>query len=183
MNRAQFVGGLLVVVVVASGLGVVADTGLVPADIEPVSEDDRATENGSSAESGSEADSDIREFPASDEGADEPFAFSIEEIEDCGGTCREVTAAIENTQNESADGVTVRTEIFVGENSTEEQVWENTETVGTLAADDTYTSTERVDLSLEEAYAIEQDDGWITIETTIDSDDERVTLRESRQVT
>jgi len=177
MNRAQIVGGLLVVVIVVGGLGAVADTDLSPADTEPVSENDSAAGNDS------ESGSDIEEFPTTDDqGVDSPFAFRIEEIEDCGETCREVTAAVENTQTESAEGVTVHTRIFAGENSTDELLWETTEEVGTLAADETYTTTERVDLSLTEAYAVEQADGWITIETTIDADDERITLRESRQV-
>lgn len=183
MNRARIGVGLLVAVIVIGGLGVVADTGFGPAAVEPEPEPDSTAGGGSTADSGSEIDSDSGEFPATEaDGDDEPFAFSIEEIETCGETCREVTAAVENTQTESTEEVTVETRIFAGENSTEELVWETTEEVGTLAAGESYTSTERVDLSLGEAYAIEQADGWITIQTTIDADDERVTLSESRQV-
>ena len=183
MNRAVVLAGLLVAVVVVGGVGAVGDIDLGPVGTEPVSDDDSAAGSDTESEDGSDSGSDIREFPAADaDGADEPFAFRIEEIENCGDTCREVTAAVENTQTESAEEVTVETRIFAGENSTEELIWETTEDVGTLAAGETDTSTERVDLSLSEAYAIEQNDGWITIETTIESAEETVTVRETRQV-
>jgi len=183
MNRAQIVAGLLVAVVVAGGLGAVVATDFDAVDVEPVSENETTSGNASDGESESASGTDVGEFPTREsERADEPFAFRVEEIENCGETCREVTATVENTQSESASGVTVATTIYAGENSTEERVWENTEEIGTLAAGETDTSTERVDLSLMEAYAIEGNDGWITIETTVESDEKTVTLRETRQV-
>lgn len=178
MNRAWIAVGLLVAVVVASGIGAVVSTDL--ADVEAGAENDSTAGRDAGVERGSEADGDVSEFPEAD--GSEPFAFRIEGIENCGETCREVTATVENTRSESAEEVTVRTRIFAGENSTDEQIWENTETVGTLAAGETDSSTERVDLSLTEAYAIERSDGWITIETTVESAEETVTIRETRQV-
>ena len=181
-NRTLRAGGLLVAVLVVGGLGAAMYTGVAPTPgSEPASE--------SEPSSGSEPapESDTESFPTGTEGnrsATEasPFTFTVEEIDDCGETCRDVTATVENTQEEPAESVTVSTSIFAGENSTEEVVWEGTEEVDTLAAGESHTSTTRVDLSLTDAYAIDRNDGWITIVTTVESDNETTTIRESRQV-
>jgi hypothetical protein len=169
MSRAYLVGALLVAVVAAS-LGAAVYTGVGPAP-------------------GGESGDDIEEFPTGTEyngTTDEtpPFEFTVDSIETCGQTCRDVTATVDNTQNKSANEVTVYTRMFAGENTTEtdDLVWEGTEDVGTLAAGDSYTSTERVDLSLQDAAKVDGNDGWITIVTTVESDDETITVRESRQV-
>lgn len=169
MNRLYIVGALLVAVV-AAGVGTAVYSGVGPAP-------------------GDESGDEIEEFPTGTEyngTTDEtpPFAFTIDSIDNCGQTCRDVTATVDNTQNQSASEVTVYTRIFAGENSTEmdDLVWEGTEDVGTLAAGDAHTSTKRVDLSLQEAVEIDGNDGWITIVTTVDSDDETITVRETRQV-
>lgn len=162
-------GLLLAVVVVSLGAAVFIGVGPAPGgtpDAEPDSD-------GVSTD----AESDATDEPAA-------FAFAVEEIDDCGQTCRDVTATVDNTQDEPASDVTVQTRIFAGENNTEtgDLVWENTETIGTLDADSSHTSTQRVELSLQEAAKIEGNDGWITIVTTIESDEETTTVRESRQV-
>lgn len=183
MKRQHLVGGFLVAVLVVGGLGAAMYTGVGPVpESEPPSESEPAAESESASESDTEA------FPNGTEEnrtAEEepPFTFTVDEIDDCGETCRDVTATVENTRDEPAESVTVSTNIFAGENSTEELVWEGTEEIGPLAAGDAHTSTKRVDLSLTEAYAIDQNDGWITIETTVDAENERITFRESRQVT
>ncbi len=176
MNRRLLASGLLVAMLVVGGLGAAMYTGVGPVPgSEPASESEPATESDTEAfPTGTEDNQSATEEP--------PFTFTVEEIEDCGETCRDVTATVENTQDEPAESVTVSTSIFAGENSTEDLVWEGTEEVGTLAAGDSHTSTKRVDLSLTEAYAIDQNDGWITIVTTVESDDETITIRESRQV-
>jgi|AntDeeMetageno50_2_1112565.scaffolds.fasta_scaffold00637_2 hypothetical protein len=165
MNQKLLASGLLVAVLVVGGLGAAMYTGVGP-----------APGSGPSAESDTETTDDQAATEES------PFTFTVDEIDDCGETCRDVTATVDNTQDEPAESVTVSTSIFAGENSTEEVVWEGTEEIGTLAAGDAHTSTKRVDLSLSEAYAVDENDGWITIVTTIDSDDETITVRESRQV-
>lgn len=169
MSRTYIVGVLLVGVIVGS-LGVAVYTGVGPAP-------------------GGESGDEIGEFPTGTEynqttNETPPFAFTINSIDDCGRTCRDVTATVDNTQNESASEVTVYTRIFAGENSTETNnlVWEGSEDVGTLAAGDSHTSTKRVDLSLQDAAKIDGNDGWITIVTTVDSDEKTITVRESRQV-
>jgi len=165
MNQQLLASGLLVAVLVVGGLGAAMYTGVGPV---PGSEP--------SAESSAET--------TDDQAATEepPFTFTVDEIDDCGETCRDVTATVGNTRDEPAESVTVSTSIFAGENSTEELVWEGTEEIGTLAAGDAHTSTRRVDLSLSEAYAVDENNGWITIVTTVDSDEETITLRESRPV-
>lgn len=169
MSRAYIIGALLVTVVAAS-LGAAVYTGVGPAP-------------------GGESGDEIQEFPTGTEyngtESETPaFAFTIESIDSCGQTCRDVTATVDNTQTESAGEVTIYTRIFAGENTTtsEDIVWEGTEDVGTLTAGDSYSSTRRVDLSLQDAAKVDGNDGWITIVTTVESDEETITVRESRQV-
>jgi hypothetical protein len=45
-----------------------------------------------------------------------------------------------------------------------------------------HTTTERVELSLRDARKVDQNDGWITILTTVESDDTTVTFQNSEQV-
>lgn len=112
-----------------------------------------------------------------------PFAFTIDRIEKCGRTCREVTATITNRQNETATGVTVYTRIYAG-NTTEsdDRVWSGTEEVGTLEAGASSTSTKRVELSLMEARKVQNNDGWITVVTTVESDETTITFKSRRDV-
>lgn len=182
MNRGLIAGGLLVVVLVVGGVGAAMYTGVGPIPgNEPASESEHASESEPATEGDTEAfPNETDDNHSATEGP--PFTFTVDEIHDCGETCRDVTATVENTGDEPAESVTVSTRIFAGENSTEALVWEGTEAVGTLAAGEAHTSTKRVDLSLTEAYAIDQNDGWITIATTVESDDETITIRESRQV-
>lgn len=113
-----------------------------------------------------------------------PFAFTIDQIEACGQTCRDVTATLTNHQNDTATGVTVYTQIYAG-NSTDSgnRVWSGDESVGTLSANDSYTSTNRVELSLLEAKQVQDNDGWLTIVTTVESDQTTVTFESRRDVT
>ncbi|MUV50571.1 hypothetical protein [Haloarcula sp. CBA1122] len=112
-----------------------------------------------------------------------PFAFTVDSIEECGQTCRDVTSTLTNQQNSTVAEITVYTRIYAG-NSTDDGdvVWEGSEDVGTLEADESYTTTRRVDLSFRDAYAIEQADGWITIRTTVETADRTVTLSDQRKV-
>lgn len=182
MNRTHVFGGLLVAIVLAIGVGVAFYTGAGPApggagDGERITDfpTETASEGGSdgSAPSGSGG---TTETP--------PFTFAIDSIEECGQTCRDVTATLHNNQNETARGITVYTRIFAGRDNTAEDdiVWEGTEDVGTLEAGGSYTSTRRVELSLQEGMEIESNDGWITILTTVESNEETVTFQDSRQV-
>lgn len=112
-----------------------------------------------------------------------PFSFTIERIEACGRTCRDVTAGLQNTRDVAATDVTVSTRIYAGQDATDEDlVWAGTESVGTLEAGGTHTTTRRVELSLQEGLTIEAHGGWITIVTTVRSDERTVTFRDRRRV-
>lgn len=173
MNRKHVVGGILFVVLLFIGLGTAFYLGVGPAP-------------------GSGSGDTIDEFPTGTEYDEEsdgdadvpPFSFTVQEIEECGQTCRDVTAAVENNQNETASEVTVYTRIFAGEDSTDtdDLVWEGTEDVGTLDSGASHTTTQRVELTLQEARKIDQHDGWITIVTTVESNEETVTFTDSEQV-
>lgn len=176
MNRNYLIGGILIVLVIAVGLGVAFYSGIGPAP------------------GGGESGEDLSEFPTetvSDQESSDltevdtiPFSFAIDEVADCGLTCRDVTATVTNNQDEEATGVTVYSRIFVGKNNTEtdDLVWEGKEDVGSLSADGAHTSTTRVELSLQEAQKINNNDGWITIQTTVASDQTTMTFQNSEQV-
>ena len=174
MNRTHLIGGVLLVVILAAVAGVALYTGVGPAP-------------------GGDAGETDDEFPTAEEsdgsetassGDDTSFTFTVDEVEECGQTCRDVTATLNNEQNETATGVTTYIRIYAGENNTDtdDVVWEGTVDVGTLEAGASETTTERIDLSLQDALKIDQNDGWITIQTTVESDDTTVTFEESRQV-
>lgn len=176
MNRNLLIGGILIVLVVAIGFGYAFYTGVGPAPGGGDSGEtpsDFPTETTSDAETTNQSDEDIP-----------TFSFTIDAVETCGQTCRDVTATVTNNQNETATGITVYTRIFAGQNTTDtdELVWEGNEPVGTLKADGTHTTTTRVELSLQDARKIEQNDGWITILTTVESDETTVTFQDSEQV-
>jgi len=176
MNRNHLIGGMLLVLVVGSAVGAALYTGVGPApggdsgdDIEEFPTEENADGGGSMATSSTDTP---------------PFTFTVEKTEECGRTCREVTATLDNNQNKTATNVTVYTRIFAGENNTDQDniVWEGTEDVGNMDLGATHTTTERVELSLRDARKVDQNDGWITILTTVKSDDTTVTFQNSEQV-
>lgn len=176
MDRTYLTGGAVAILVVAVGVGVAFYTGVGPAP-------------------GGDSGDEIEEFPTADDADTEdsdttspdetdPFSFVIGDIEECGETCRDVTATLDNNQDETATNVTVYIRIFAGQDNTDtdDMVWEGTEDAGTVAAGGDHTTTERVELSLRDARKIDQEDGWITILTTVESDDTTVTFRDNEQV-
>lgn len=178
MNRNHLIAGILLVLILGIGLGWAVYSGVGPAP--------------GSADSGDQ----ITDFPTATPGDDSsggsgstatavpPFTFTIDEIEECGQTCRDVTASLQNNQDETATGTTVFTRVFAGEDNTDSNdlVWEGKEEVGTLDAGATHTTTRRVELSLQDARKIDQHDNWITIVTTVQTDERTVTFRDSEQV-
>ncbi|AKH97556.1 hypothetical protein [Halanaeroarchaeum sulfurireducens] len=179
MNQKYVIGGIIVVVVLAVGIGAALYTGAGPAPGGPSAGDSEDT---------------IEDFPTATVSDTEtgsmhttaapPFSFTVDGIEECGWTCRDVTATLTNNQNETARNVVVYTRVFAGEDNTDtsDLVWEGTNEIGTLAPGDSITTTERVQLSFQDAQKIQGNDGWITIQTTVDSDDTRVTFQDSDQV-
>jgi hypothetical protein len=109
------------------------------------------------------------------------FAFAIDRIEECGRTCRDVTSTLTNDGADATD-VTVYTRIYVGNGTDGDVIWEGRERVGDLGAGESYTTTERVELSLADAVTVESAGGWITVQTTVQSDETTVTFTQRRQV-
>jgi hypothetical protein len=116
--------------------------------------------------------------------APEPtFTFTVQRIEPCGQTCRDVTSSVSNTGEADATGVTVYSRLFVGNSTAREDLaWQGSQRVGTLAAGDTYTATKRVQLSYSEAFAVQRAGGWVTVQTTVESDEKTVTFTRRRNV-
>ncbi len=128
-------GGVLVVVLVAAGLGAAFYYGIGPAP------------------GGTASGAELTEFPTatpsnggggSDDGGSattptemSPFSFTIDNIEECGQTCRDVTATLSNNQDDPATNVTVFTRVYAGKDNTaqEDLVWEGKEEVGTVEVD------------------------------------------------
>lgn len=112
-----------------------------------------------------------------------PFSFDVIDITECGQTCRDVTVTLSNTQTETATGVIVYTRIFAG-NSTDDDdmVWDGIEEVGTLKANDAVTRTTRVKLGLRDSYRIKRNNGWVTVLTTVESDDITITFKTHEKV-
>lgn len=149
---------------------------------------------------GGESDDTITDFPTatsldgesgSDGGAETTsssetasFSFTIDEVEECTQPCRDVTVTMHNNQDETATGVSVFTRIFAGQNNADPDalVWEGTKEVGTLEAGGSNTTTARVELSLQEGLMIERNDGWVTVVTTVQTDERTVVFRDTEQV-
>lgn len=185
MNRNYLIGGVIVVIVVALGIGIAFYAGIGPAPGGDSGDDLSEFPTQTAPEDGGDTDGGtVSDGAATVTESTPPFTFAIDDIEECGTTCRDVTATLTNNQDDTATGVTVYTRVFAGEDNTDEAdlVWEGKEDVGTLEADGTHTSTRRIELTLQEARSIDQEDGWITIVTTVQSDDKTVTFRNSEQV-
>lgn len=183
MNRRSIVLGLVAVIVVGGGAAAVY-YGIGPA---PGGDDDRveitdfptATPTATGADGGGGSSTPATATPTP------PFTLSVDEVTECGQTCRDVTVTLTNTRDEPATGVVAYTRIFAGQDTTDpdDLIWETREDVGDLDAGGSNTRTMRVDLSLSEGLQVQSADGWITILTTVESADETVTFRSSEQVT
>lgn len=113
-----------------------------------------------------------------------PFTFEIDNIEECGETCRDVTATLYNNQQQAASNVSVYTRIYAGNSTAEEdRIWTGDEQIGDMEAGGSDTRTQRVELSTREGFAVQQNDGWITILTTVDSEETTITFENRRNVT
>jgi hypothetical protein len=187
VRRLHVVGIVLVaaVVIVGVGFGLGSDD---PAgdDIESVptaSDGGAATDGGVASDDGSgDERTRIDTTTAGETTPTEPkFAFLIDRIEECGDTCRDVTSTLENGGAAASD-VTVYTRIYAGNGTDGDVVWQGTEPVGDLGGGESYTATKRVDLSFRGALAIRGENGWITVQTTVESDERTVTFTQRRNV-
>ncbi|GGN91357.1 hypothetical protein [Haloarcula pellucida] len=111
-----------------------------------------------------------------------PFTLGIDRITECGRTCRDVTSTLRNAQPRASSDVGVTATIYAGQGTDGSVVWSGYEWVGALDAGESYTTTQRVDLSLGQALAIERADGYVTIETTVEYDDKAMTFYRQRTV-
>jgi hypothetical protein len=189
---------LTAVVVIGAGVGAVVVAGdLLPGGNDATESEAFPTATPSDAETPSDggddvetttADSSIRNVELTSSAADgtstetPPFGFAIDSIEECGQTCRDVTSTLTNQQDTTAENITVSTWIFAGQGTDGDEIWRGQEDAGTLAAGESYTATNRVELSLSEGLKIQNNDGWITVQTTVETEDQTVTFTDERQV-
>lgn len=122
--------------------------------------------------------------PAPDERGDDEspenrtYAFTIDRIEDCGTTCRDVTASLTNTGTVARSDVVVETRIYAAD----DLLWRGNASAGRLPVGATYETTERVELGVRDAAAIKRNDGYITIQTVVHSAEGRKVYQERQQV-
>lgn len=196
MVRTSLVVAAVVLVLVGGGLAYVSGFGPAPGGADETDDGSTfptATPTPPPTDDGSGGDGTASTATDDGSGGDgttstatptpQPFVVVIQQIEECGDTCRDVTVSLTNQQSEPATGVTVYTRVFAG-NSTDDgdEIWRGSEDVGSLGAGETYTTTKRVELSFSEAFAVQNADGWVTVQTTIDTDDRRITFSEQRNV-
>lgn len=110
------------------------------------------------------------------------YTLTVEEVEPCGRTCRDVTSTLENEQSTDATDVTVYTRIYAGNGTNGDVVREGEEPVGDLDAGGSSTATRRIELSPWEANAVRSHAGWVTIHTAVRSDEPTVTFTQRRDV-
>lgn len=115
--------------------------------------------------------------------ASQPFTLDTREVEPCGMLCRNVTSTVTNEQATAARDVTIRTRLYAGNDTGGEVRWRGIERVDSIGAGETYSTSQRVELSLEAALAIRDADGWVTIHTTVETIDRSVTVTDRRDVT
>jgi len=171
--RLYAVCGIVALLVVGSG-------GAVASGFGPAPGPDNAPGSGAApVESPASAPDSGGEDAATDGPA---FTVVADNTEKCGRTCRDVTSTVTNRQNATAENVTVATQIYAGKDGNGKQVWQGSADVGTLAGGESHTATKRIELGWGDAIAVKGASGWVTIETTVESDGETVTLTERRDV-
>lgn len=190
LKTVAVVGAVVAVVAVGgaaafiAGIGPLGDIGGGQSDT--VTETPESTGTVYDGSSGSSGDGGGGEGTASDgSGGDSlpPYTFAVTSIEECGQTCRDVTVRLDNNRDETATGISVYTRIFAGNSTASgDKVWEEKRDVGSLEAGGSTTETSRVQLSYSEGYKVQQEDGWITILTTVESDDVTITFKQRRDV-
>lgn len=186
MSRKAAVLGVVLLVVTGGLVGVFA-LGINPVDTVTSSTSNgnvggdtggSATPGGSTG-GGDGSGSGTSGDASTDSSSDTPdFTFAVQRIEECGTTCRDVTVAATNRMDESAANVEVETVITTGG----DEIWTGTESFPEVAASETKTRTKRVELSYLEAAKVKNNDGYITVTTTITWDGGEQTFSERRKV-
>lgn len=111
-----------------------------------------------------------------------PITMRIKSINDCGQTCREISARVGNEMEEEATNVTVYTRIYAGNGTDGYRVWASNRRIGKIPGDFAEHTTDRVELGWREVPRVSAQDGWVTIETTVESDQATVTFVAYRKV-
>lgn len=106
------------------------------------------------------------------------FRFTVDRVENCGTTCRDVTVSVRNQGGIAAHNVDVDVRLLADG----DELWSGSRSFEAVDAGETVTRTERVKLGYFEAAKIKGNDGYVTIETTITWDDGRETFSERRKV-
>ncbi|GAB7014038.1 FxLYD domain-containing protein [Halolamina salina] len=184
MNRKHVAIAALVVVIALGGVAAALVTGFGPAPggdggsegpstpYENTVVVDGTDSGGGDAGSGGEGGATATAAP-------EPFTFVIENITECGQTCRDVNGTIVNQQDHTAEDVVIRSEIYTDG----EMIWSGSSEVGDLASGESYTDTKRVELSYTEAYQVQQNDGQIEVKTFVETANATYVFTETRNVT
>ena len=160
--------------VVLSGAGAVtwgtatASSTNLSADVSSVSIAQYSPEDTSTTETGTANESEQRRFD-----------LDLENVSECGVTCRDVTVTAVNTGNTTARNVTVETQLEAGDTV----VWRGSESVSELEPNESATGTKRVRLGLSEVTQLRQNDGYVTANTTVTWDGGNETFTNRRKVT
>lgn len=193
----------MVVIVVAAGAGVSA-AGIGPlsgiatdlsglyGDSGQAPSSDGGGSSVSGASSGDGGGSSDGDSSSSDEGgssassgdgpSDEAFSITVVSIEKCGQTCRDVTMRLVNKRNETMTGVGIDATLYAGKGTDGKNIWEGSADVGEMEPEGRTEITRRVELGFGDALAVNDNDGWVTVETVVTSDSESATFTEEKDV-
>ena len=113
----------------------------------------------------------------------QPFVPELENMEECGETCREATVALQNKMSVDAENVVVYVRLYAGDSTNSEDViWGENRELGTLGAGEVYRETETVDLTPQQANKVRETEGVVTAKATIESDQATATFVERDNV-
>jgi hypothetical protein len=190
-RRSLVVAGVVTLLLVGAGtafvpgMGSGSDTGVNPESTATETTGGETTSNAMASGGAADGDGETSSGDTThEEGTTDtpPFVISTDSIEECGWTCRDVTSALTNHQATTAENVTVTTDLYAGNETDGDTLWEGSEAIGTIGEGESYTTTTRINLGYIDAFAVKQADGWISIETTVRTADQTVTFSEQRQV-
>lgn len=108
--------------------------------------------------------------PDATEATGRAYAVELDDMTECGETCREATVALRNRMNIDAENVVVYTRIYAGDSThPDDVVWADNYELGTLGAGEVYRTTERVDLTPQQTNNVREAGGTVTARATIES--------------
>lgn len=93
------------------------------------------------------------------------FILNIDNIEECGYRCREVRTTLINNGTKQATSVKVNVKIYTGN----ELIWKDNKSIGTLKPNSPKIDTQQINVGIDDALKIQENNGWITIITNISS--------------